>query len=75
MAIKLLSDCSANFTSALVEEFCSAFVIQGCGTAMCHAQCNGQQKGSPDIILNDRKIGLRQQGSMGASALRADAGL
>ena len=38
----LLSDRSANFTSALVEELGSAFGIQRCGTATCHAQCNGQ---------------------------------
>ena len=27
---KLLSDCSANFTSALIEELCAAFGIQKC---------------------------------------------
>ena len=41
---KLLSDCGVNFTSALVEELCSAFGIQGCGTATYHAQCNGQEE-------------------------------
>ena len=40
--VKLLSDCGTNFTSALVEELCSAFGIPGCGMAACHAQCNGQ---------------------------------
>ena len=39
---KLLSDRGANFTSALVEELCSAFGIQKCRTTACHAQCNGQ---------------------------------
>ena len=31
-----------NFTSALVEELCSAFGIQKCRTTAYHAQCNGQ---------------------------------
>ena len=39
---KLLSDMGANFTSALVEELCSAFGIQKCRTTAYHAQCNGQ---------------------------------
>ena len=39
---KLLSDRGANFTSALVEELCSAFSIQKCRTTAYHAQCNGQ---------------------------------
>ena len=39
---KLLSDRGANFTSALVEELCSAFGIQKCRTTAYHAQCNGQ---------------------------------
>ena len=39
---KLLSDRRANFTSALVEELCSAFGIQKCRTTAYHAQCNGQ---------------------------------
>ena len=39
---KLLSDWGANFTSALVEELCSAFGIQKCRTTAYHAQCNGQ---------------------------------
>ena len=39
---KLLSDTGANFTSALVEELCSAFGIQKCRTTAYHAQCNGQ---------------------------------
>ena len=39
---KLLSDRGANFTSALVEELCSAFGIQKCRTTASHAQCNGQ---------------------------------
>ena len=40
---KLLSNSwHANFTSALVEELCSAFGIQKCGTTAYHAQCNGQ---------------------------------
>ena len=40
--VKLLSDRSANFTSALVEELCAAFGIQKCKTTAYHAQCNGQ---------------------------------
>ena len=39
---KLLSVREANFTSALVEELCSAFGIQKCRTTAYHAQCNGQ---------------------------------
>ena len=39
---KLLNDRGANFTSALVEELCSAFGIQKCRTTAYHAQCNGQ---------------------------------
>ena len=39
---KLLSDRGANFTSALVEELCSAFGIQKCRTTAYHAQCNRQ---------------------------------
>ena len=39
---KLLSDRGTNFTSALVEELCSAFGIQKCRTTAHHAQCNGQ---------------------------------
>ena len=39
---KLLSDRGANFTSALVEELCSAFGIQKCRTMAYHAQCNGK---------------------------------
>ena len=39
---KLLSDRGANFTSRLVEEFCSAFGIQKCRTTSYHAQCNRQ---------------------------------
>ena len=42
MPAKLLSDCGMNFTSALVEELCSAFGIQKCRTTAYHAQCNGQ---------------------------------
>ena len=38
---KLLSDRGANFTSAVVEELCSAFGIQRCRTTAYHAQCNG----------------------------------
>ena len=41
---KLLSDCGANFTSALVEELCSAFGIQKCRTTTYHAQCMGRWK-------------------------------
>ena len=40
--VKLLSDRGANFTSALVEELCSAFGIQKCRTTAYHTQCNGQ---------------------------------
>ena len=39
---KLLSDRGVNFTSALVEELCSAFGIQKCRTTAYHTQCNGQ---------------------------------
>ena len=39
---KLLGDRGANFTSALVEELCSAFSIQKCRTTAYHTQCNGQ---------------------------------
>ena len=39
---KLLSDRGANFTSALVEELCSAFGIQKCRTTAYHTQCNRQ---------------------------------
>ena len=42
MPAKLLSDRGVNFTSALVEELCSAFGIQKCRTTAYHAQCNGQ---------------------------------
>ena len=42
MPAKLLSDQGMNFTSALVEEFCSAFGIQKCRTTAYHVQCNGQ---------------------------------
>ena len=40
--VKLLSDRSVNFTSALVKELCAAFGIQKCRTTAYHAQCNGQ---------------------------------
>ena len=39
---KLLSDRGAIFTSALVEELCSAFGIQKCRTTAYHVQCNRQ---------------------------------
>ena len=39
---KLLSDCGANFTSALVEELCTTFRIKKCCTTVYHVQCNGQ---------------------------------
>ena len=42
MPTKLLSDRGANFTSALVEELCSAFGIQKCRTTAYHTQCTGQ---------------------------------
>ena len=42
MPAKLLSDCGANFTSALVEELCAVFGIQKYQTMAYHAQCNGQ---------------------------------
>ena len=42
MPAKLLSDCGANFTSALVEELCAAFGIPKCQTTAYHVQCNGQ---------------------------------
>ena len=42
MPTKLLSDRGMNFTSALVEELCSAFGIQKCRTTAYHTQCNGQ---------------------------------
>ena len=38
----MLSDRGVNFTSALVEELCSAFGIQKCRTTAYHAQYNGQ---------------------------------
>ena len=38
---KLLSDCRANFTSALVKELCTTFGIQKCQTTAYHMQCNG----------------------------------
>ena len=41
---KLLSDRGANFTSALIEELCTAFGIQKCRTTAYHTQCNGQVK-------------------------------
>ena len=44
MPAKLLSDRGANFTSALVEELCTAFRIQKCQTTAYHLQCNGQVK-------------------------------
>ena len=41
--VKLLSNRGGvNFTSALVEELCSAFGIQKCRTTAYHTQCNGQ---------------------------------
>ena len=42
MPAKHLSNCGANFTSALVEELCAMFGIQECQTTAYHAQCNGQ---------------------------------
>ena len=39
---KLLSNREVNFTSGMVEELYSAFVIQKCRTTASHAQCNGQ---------------------------------
>ena len=42
MPAKLLSYRGENFTSAPVEELCSAFGIQKCRTTAYHAQCNGQ---------------------------------
>ena len=47
---KLLSDRGANFTSALVEELCSAFGIQKCRTTAYHAQCNGQVERFPTLF-------------------------
>ena len=44
MRAKLLSDCGANFTLAIVEELCSTFGIQKCQTTAYHVQCNGQVK-------------------------------
>ena len=41
---KLLSNRRVNFTSALVEELCTAFGIQKCRTTAYHAQCNRQVK-------------------------------
>ena len=52
---KLLSDLGANFTSALVEELCSAFGIQKCRTTAYHAQCNGRVERFHQILL--RMIG------------------
>ena len=42
MPTKLLSDRGMDFTSALVEELCSAFGIQKYRTTAYHTQCNGQ---------------------------------
>ena len=39
---KLLNDCIANFTSALVEELCTTFGIQKYQTLAYHTQCNWQ---------------------------------
>ena len=44
VSVKLLRDGGVNFTSALVEELCSAFGIQKCRTTAYHAQCNKQVK-------------------------------
>ena len=52
---KLLSDRGANFTSALVEELCSAFGIQKCRTTAYHTQCNGQVEHFHQTLL--RMIG------------------
>ena len=49
--VKLLSDHGVSFTSTFVEELCSAFGIQGCGMAMCHAQCNGQAERFHQTLL------------------------
>ena len=49
--VKLLSDCGVSFTSTLVEELCSAFGIQGCGMAACHAQCNGLAERFHQMLL------------------------
>ena len=49
---KLLSDRGVNFTSALVEELCSAFGIQKCRTTAYHAQCNGQVERFPQTLFH-----------------------
>ena len=41
---KLLSNCGANFTSALVEELCTTFRIQKCHITVYHVQSNGQEE-------------------------------
>ena len=55
MPAKLLSDRGMNFTSALVEELCSAFGIQKCRTTAYHTQCNGQVERFLQILF--RMIG------------------
>ena len=42
MSAKLLSDCGANFTLALVEELCAMFGTQKCLSTVYNVQCNGQ---------------------------------
>ena len=48
---KLLSNRGVNFTSALVEELCSAFGIQKCQTTAYHVQCNGQVEHSHQTLF------------------------
>ena len=64
---KLLSDQGANFTSALVEELCTAFGIQKCQTTVYHPQCNGQVKHFHqalfrmiDKLASDKKVQWEQ---------------
>ena len=71
---KLLSDRGANFTSALVEELCSAFGIQKCRTMAYHAQCNGQVECLHQTLFCMIVIS-QQEGSMGATPTRVPAGL
>ena len=66
---KLFSNQGVNFTSTLVEELCSAFDIQKCKTTAYHMQMQWTGgKIPPDSNQNDRKVGCRQEGSMGTTS-------
>ena len=73
---KLLSDRGVNFTSALVEELCSAFGIQKCRTMAYHTQCNWQVEHFHQTLFHhDWQVITQQEGSMGATPTGAPAGL